>query len=102
MAEKTIQPEILPAEAEKLQSLLYQTVAVSLEDDDDATTKSDLAHINNHLAMNDAALKNVRSVVTMCALANTACKLIETRRKVKKLPFGTNANPTGRTWEVLP
>lgn len=102
MTEKTIQPEVLPAEAEKIKSLLYETLPVTLEDDDDATTKSDLAHINNHLAMNDAALKNVRSVMTMCALANSACKLIETRRKVKKLPFGTNTAPTGRTWEVLP
>ena len=75
--------------------------AVEEPDDDKVTTTSDLGILNNHLAMCSAVLPNVRTVAGLCALSATVCKLIETRRKVKKLAYGNLGDKGGRTFEVL-
>ena len=74
---------------------------VEESDDDKTTTISDLVVLNNHLAMCSAVLPHVRTVTGLCALSATVCKLIETRRKVKKLAYGNLGDKSGRTFEVL-
>lgn len=69
---------------------------------DKETTIADLAALNNHMAMCNGVLPYVRSIESLCTLSNTVCKLIETRRKVKKLEFGVvSGKGSGRTFEVL-
>lgn len=96
--------EVLPATVEIKLDALYEVTPVSVECDDDTTTSADLAMINNHLMMNDLMLRNTRSIVSMCALAASACKLIELRRKVKKLQLGATPDRDagrGKTYTIL-
>lgn len=103
MEDREPKVEVLPAAGiDGENNLMYSFKAISADDDDETTTDSDLGILNNHLAMNQHALKNARSVMSICALANTACKLIETRRKVKKLAYGQGLNSRfSRAIEVL-
>lgn len=96
--------EVLPANVDIKLDALYEVAPVSLECDDDETTSADLAMLNNHLMMNDLMLRNTRSIVSMCALAASACKLIELRRKVKKLQLGAATEKDsgrGKTYTIL-
>lgn len=74
---------------------------ISESDSDAATTQSDLAMLNNHLAMCSMALPSIRTVAGLCVLSTTVTKLIETRRKVKKLAYGDPGSKGGRAFEVL-
>lgn len=56
----------------------------------DQTAVADVNQLNNHLATAHALLPEIKTIQGFCALSVTVCKLIETRRKVKKLPFGDN------------
>lgn len=81
---------------------LEEFIPVREETSDKETTTYDLAVLNNHLAMHSAVLPYVRTIASLCALSASACKLIETRRKVKKLPFGDpSGKGSGRTFEIL-
>lgn len=95
---------------DNLPTTISQQMVYELEDfspvreetSDKETTIYDLAVLNNHLAMHSAVLPYVRTIGSLCALSASACKLIETRRKVKKLPFGDpSGKGSGRTFEVL-
>lgn len=68
---------------------------------DSETTTSDLNILNNHLEMCDLALPSVKTVAGLCMLSATVAKLIEVRRKVKKLDYGARNGSVGRTFEVL-
>lgn len=71
-------------------------------DDDRATTVSDLQILNNHLAVCNAILPGVMTIAGLCALSQVVCKLIETRRKVKKLSYGESAGSSkGKIFEVI-
>ena len=92
--------ELLPAKEEINYELeAYQPILE--QDNEQATTISDLSILNNHLAMCTAALPNIRTIGSLCMLSATVCKLIETRRKVKKLPFGDGNKGAGRVFEVI-
>lgn len=95
--------EFIPTLAEELNYELQPFKPVDEAADDEATTEADLSILNNHLAMCDGALPKVRTIAGLCALSATACKLIELRRKVKKLPLGVDAtkDPKRRTFEVI-
>lgn len=70
--------------------------------DDRETTEADLNHLNNHLAICDAAIPKANTIASLCMLSNAVCKLIEVRRKVKKLGYGEPAKAgSGRVFEVL-
>lgn len=72
------------------------------EDSVEQTTKADLQHVNNMLAASAALLPHVHTIPNFCALSVTVCKLIETRRKVKQLPFGPSEEAKGkRKYTVL-
>lgn len=96
-------PEVLPALKDSLSYELEQFTPIREEDSDRNTTVSDLQLLNNHLSMCNAALPNVRTLAGLCVLSNTVCKLIETRRKVKKLSYGepTASRSTQRAFEIL-
>ena len=80
---------------------IEEFIAVRESDDDVKTTTADLVELNAFLAATHAALPMVRTVAGLCMLANTACKLIERRRKVKKLPIGESVNKKGgRVYEI--
>jgi len=74
---------------------------ISLHSTDDETTASDLQVLNNNLVVCAALLPHVRTIPNFCALAITVTRLIETRRKVKKLPFGKEKGENSRGFEVL-
>lgn len=81
---------------------LEEFVPINEESSERETTIADLAALNNHMAVCNGVLPYVRSIESLCTLSNTVCKLIETRRKVKKLEFGApNGKGSGRTFEVL-
>lgn len=61
--------------------------------------ESDMKVLNNHLIANDFALQNASSTAAIVALAGSACKLIEVRRKVKGLQYGAPSGPQGKVWE---
>jgi hypothetical protein len=65
------------------------------------TTISDLALLNNSLAMCSAVLPHVKTIDSLVSLNSNICKLIETRRKVKELPFGQSEKKGGRVYEVI-
>lgn len=94
---------LLPATLEDICNYeLEPFTPISEADDDTATTKSDLAQLNNHMAMADAMLPHVRSLDGLCKLSQNVCRLIETRRRVKKLKLGDSSNKeTGKTFEIL-
>jgi hypothetical protein len=90
--------EVLPA------VITYELEAfepVTEQDDDKTTTRSDLALLNNHLAYCNFALPAIRTVAGLCMLSNTVTKLIETRRKVKKLEYGKTPGKAGSDYEVI-
>lgn len=69
---------------------------------EEEVTKSDLIIINNHMMLADASLRVTRSISTVIALANVSCKLIETRRKVLKLPYGAKLESGGgKGWDKV-
>lgn len=68
---------------------------------DEETTISDLQVLNNNLVVCAALLPHVRTIPNFCNLAVAVTKLIEMRRKVKKLPFGKEKGENSRGFEVL-
>lgn len=75
---------------------------VTEQDDDKTTTESDLDILNNRLAMHHAALPHIRTLAGLCMESSTVIKLIDYRRKVKKLAVGKpNEKGSGNTFEVL-
>lgn len=69
---------------------------------DPETTKADLAILNNHLAMCEAVLPHVRTVSGLCALNTSVIRLLESRRKVKKLDYGkTSDDSKRRVFEIV-
>lgn len=101
MSKPDLLPTVTPQDMLILDYELEPFTPVSEEDSDKQTTASDLAILNNHLAMCSGALPHVRTVDSLCSLSSTVCKLIETRRRVKKLQLGDNGSSKGRTFEVL-
>lgn len=95
-------PALSESKAPTLEVELKEFIPVEETDSDTQTTKSDLAQLNNHLAMCNASLPYVRSIDSLCRLSDTVCKLIEVRRKVKKLDYGSNnKGSSGRAFEVI-
>ena len=95
---KAKEPEVIIENAKQL--ALRPFVAISESDNDKATTESDLNILNNHLELCNAALPSVHSIVGLCMLSATVTKLIETRRKVKKLALGASSG-NSKVYEVL-
>lgn len=95
-------PENLPAiSSEQLGYELEAFKPVDEQASDKETTISDLALINNHLAVHNHFLPHVRTIKSLCAMSITVTKLIEMRRKVKKLQVGQPAGKgSGGIWEV--
>ena len=90
---------------------IAQQTAYELEDfipvqessDDKKTTESDLALLNNMLAMLNGALPNIRTLDSLIDINAAVNKTIETRRKVKKLQYGApnGKGGPGNTFEVV-
>jgi len=80
---------------------LEQFTAIDEGHTEKETTVADLQHLNNHLAMCNGVLPQIKTIQSLCMISNTVCKLIETRRKVKKLPFGDPKGGGGQTIEIL-
>lgn len=90
---------------------IAQNTAYELEDfipvqeasDDKKTTESDLALLNNLLAMLNGALPNIRTLDSLIDINAAVNKTIETRRKVKKLQYGASNSKggPGSTFEVI-
>lgn len=75
---------------------------VKEDSSDKDTTVSDLALLNNQLALCNAALPHVQSIQTLCSLSTTVQNLIRTRRGVKKLEYGSpKQGNVGRVFEVI-
>lgn len=79
---------------------LEQFTAVTEEADDKETTISDLQILNNHMAMVNGILPHLRTADMLFKSAQTAIKLVEARRKVKKLEYGKQGTGKG-TFEIL-
>ncbi len=94
----TKDPEVLHDTTKQL--ALRPFVAITESDTDKLTTESDLNILNNHLELCNAALPSVHSIVGLCMLSTTVTKLIETRRKVKKLAYGSSS-ASSKVYEVL-
>jgi hypothetical protein len=102
-------PAPLPPALLNMQALAKETCyelepfqAVQEDSSDKETTISDLAILNNHLALCTAALPHVHSIQTLCSLSSTVTKLIEVRRGVKKLEYGSPKTAIkGRVFEVI-
>lgn len=77
----------------------YQPVV--RETSEEELTDADLALLHNALASCDAALYKAASIDAICKISLTVSKLIETRRHVKKMPYGANKSGSTRTFEVL-
>lgn len=92
--------EILPAVTEDAYPLEPFT-PIGVNDTDHTTTESDLAILNNHLALCSMALPSIRTVAGLCVLSTTVTKLIEARRKVKKLAYGDSNGKRGSAFEVI-
>lgn len=82
--------------------LLEPFIPIREEDEDKATTVSDLAVLNNQLAIMDAIIPGIMTLDGMIQISNTMCKLVETRRKVKKLAYGESLVKGGRVIDALP
>jgi hypothetical protein len=98
--ESTNKTEVLPA----LQDDSYTLEAftpIGVDAADHETTASDLAILNNHLALCSMALPSIRTVAGLCVLSTTVTKLIEARRKVKKLAYGDSNGKRGSAFEVI-
>lgn len=94
--------DYLPAIVEDLVYELEPFQPIDSNHSEEETTRSDLAILNNQLAVLSHALPAVRTIQSLCALTNSVCKAIEYRRKVKKLPFGEpTGKGSGKTFEVL-
>ncbi len=93
--------EVLPAIQDDPQGYALEPfVPVNEQATDQETTASDLAMLNNHLAVCSMSLPHMRTIDGLCKLSITVAKLIETRRKVKKLKYG-DTGKQGPVWEVL-
>ena len=91
-------PSLVDASTYELEAFIPVTEA----DSDKDTTVADLAMLNNNLAVLNAALPEIRTIDSLCKIASTTAKLIETRRKVKKLDYGPkNDGSNKRTFEVI-
>jgi hypothetical protein len=101
MSKPDLLPTVSPQDILLLDYELESFTAITEEDTDKQTTASDLAVLNNHLAMCSAVLPHVRTIDSLCSLSSTVCKLIETRRRVKKLQLGASDTNKGRTFEIL-
>jgi len=75
---------------------MREFIAVEEDDTDKQTTIADVAILNNQLALCHAASFKINNLVALCALSNTVIKLIEARRKVKKLQYGDKAAGGGK------
>jgi hypothetical protein len=69
-------------------------IEINSESNDALTTEADLNIINNYLEVTSSAIGSTKgmSIGAMSLLAKTAVTLIEARRKVKKLPYGTSTS----------
>lgn len=76
-------------------------IPISETASDKETTESDLAQLNNHLAIFNGVLPHVRTIQGLVAVSGAVCKLIETRRKVKKLEYGAPVKGSKSPYEVL-
>ncbi len=92
---------ILPALADEITYNLKEFIPINEEDSDKDTTESDLNFLNNHLAICDGLLPHIKTLDGLCSLSNTVCKLIEVRRKVKKLEFGSMKISGGKGLVIL-
>lgn len=76
-------------------------IPITRDSTEEDTTDADLSLLHNTLSTCDAALQQEQlSIDSICKLSITVAKLIETRRGVKKLPFGPQKQ-SGRTFEWL-
>ena len=87
-----------PATMEDLVFAPY--VDVHANSDEARVLESDIKVINNHLIANDFALQKSSSTAAICALATSACKLLEVRRKVKGMTYGSPVGVQGKVWET--
>lgn len=71
------------------------TSDITADSSHEQTAVADVNQINNHLAVAHGLLPEITTIQGFCALSVTVCKLIEYRRKVKKLPFGEPAKGGG-------
>jgi hypothetical protein len=77
-------------------------VPVTEEMSDRETTVNDLSELNTQLALLHYSIPQIKTFDTLLKVCNVTCKLIETRRKVKKLPFGEpTGKGNGRGFEVV-
>ena len=88
MSDKDVSVIVLPAEAVRT---FQPFVPVSAASTDEETTVADVAMLHNAMVIVDAAIQQAHTIDGVCKLAVTMAKLIETRRNVKKLPYGHRA-----------
>lgn len=91
--------EVLPAPAQSRTDF----TPIDYDANDKQTTIADLEQLNDLLDFCHQALPCLRTMSGLKDLSNTVCKLIETRRNVKKLPYGAlkSVQRQGRTIETL-
>lgn len=93
----TDEAELLPLANDEVAPILTTDFhVVSESDTDKITTQADLHLLNNMLGLCHAATFKVATIAGLCALSTTVCKLVETRRKVKKLAFGEPGKSGGK------
>lgn len=93
--------ELLPAIVHQ-QYIKEEFIPVKEEHTDQETTIADLRILNNHLALYEGLLPYLCTVDALCKVSLVVNKLIEMRRKVKKLKMGDYSNAvSGRTFEVI-
>ena len=75
-------------EPEIVSDKLRRYIDVDVHTDETTTDEADLNIVNNFLEVTANSIGKIQSIGGLAVQANTASKFIETRRKIKKLPFG--------------
>lgn len=98
----TIFNALYPILAERVDTYNIEPfIPIDIHDTEERTDVADLAVVNNFLAVCDKSLTYVRTIENLCSLSGTVLKLIEARRKVKKLPYGKEQTKGGRVFEIV-
>lgn len=69
----------------------------------DQVLDQDLLMVNNNLRALQFCFMKAESIATVCKLVDTSMNVLERRRKLMGLPYGTESKTlNGGTWEPLP
>lgn len=99
---KKVDAEVLPA-LDNTRFQAHQFTPVTVDDSDRTVTIQDLEILNGAMEMGIQAYQGARSLLGLIALSEHMMRLVQCRRGVMKLPYGSNkgASKKGRAIEVL-